>query len=57
MILIKILPGFKIKSKLTKLDKLIALEDFNKIEILKIQYELVSLFDSNNIFGINKLLK
>ena len=57
MILIKILLDLKFKSKLTKLDELIALEDFNKIEIFKIQDELVSLFDSNNIFGIDKLLK
>ena len=49
--------GFKIKSKLTKLDELIALEDFNKSEILKIQDELINLFDSNEIFGIAKLLK
>jgi len=57
LILIKILLDLKFKSKLTKLDELIALEDFNKIEIFKIQDELVSLFDSNNIFGIDKLLK
>lgn len=49
--------GSKIKSKFIELDNLIVLKEFNENEILKVQDELIYLFEENNICGIDKLLK